>query len=100
MTIDPIMFVIGLPAASILRFGSFRYAMTAIACRIRLCGHRIATSLLVVGGGVLLGLSALKPALVCRAAYLTSAIRKSIKARAAGDPLEALCRLPTRLDFR
>jgi hypothetical protein len=99
MTLDPIMFVIGLPAASILRSGSFRYAMTAIAC-LRLCGHRIATSLFVVGGGVLVGLSALKPALVCCAAYLTSAIRKRIKARAAGDPLEALCRLPTRLDFR
>ena len=108
MTLDPIMFVIGLPTAATLLVGSFSYAKTANARR-GLWGHRIATSLFFVAGGALVALSALKPELVGRPGYfwaatmfmvaglLYSPIRK-FKLTPAADPLAALCRLPTRLD--
>jgi hypothetical protein len=91
------MFVVFLTAA-ILKVGRFRYGMTANAWRIRLWRHRLATSL------------ALKPAIVGSAGYFWAAAmfmiagslattRNCEKVPAAADPLEALCRLPTRLDF-
>jgi hypothetical protein len=92
------MFVV-FPTAAILKVGSLHYGMTANARRIRLWRRRLATSL------------ALKPAIVGSAAGYFWAAAKFIiagslattrsckKVPAAADPLEALCRLPTRLDF-
>jgi hypothetical protein len=109
MTSDPTMFVIGSATAAILLFGSFRYAMTANARRVRFWGHRIATSSLFVAGGALVALAVLKPELVGRSGYFWAAamfiaagllsipIRK-FKITSAADPLADLSRLPTRLD--
>jgi hypothetical protein len=110
MTSEPTIFAGCLLAATIFMLGSIGYAMTAKAFGVRLWGYRIAVSLLTVTGGTLLATSMLKPELVGRSGYflgavmfmiagwLTSPIRKFKETAAASDPLEALCRLPTRLD--